>query len=341
MAPGRKTLRRVQWAIEVTPGSQVTTATVLWRGTANGVEDTRKIEEIEEQVGKLGGTNRSTVTLFGSTMTLEETPATFEQLPYLLAMAFGGPVTGVQDGAGTDYIYTTNIPEGTIPTLKTYTVKAGDDAEVLKFGYAHCPEFTISFVAGETVKMTATINGQETTAGSFTSVAIPSVTELITSLGKVYVDTIGGSYGGTQVTNQILSGEIKFSPVHVEKVTLDGSRDFSFVAYTGHKVTGRLTFEHDTAEILATSGGVHDSFATQTAKKLQVKFESSAAVATPGTTYSKKTVIVNLPIKWNKVSVLGDQDGNDTVDAEFTSNYDVTADDSGQVIIVNELSALP
>lgn len=341
MAPGRKTLRRVQFGKENTSGTQVA-ATTLWRGTANGIEDTRVIEAIEEQVGKLGGTNRSVVTRFGSTLALEETPATFEQLQYLLAMSFGGPVTGVQDGAGSDYIYTTNIPEGSVPTLVTYTFEAGDDAEALEFGYGHCPEFKISFVAGETVKMSATINGQETTTATFTgSIGIPSVTELVTSLGKFYVDAIGGTYGSTQVANQILAGEITFKPVHVEKMTLDGSRDFSFVAYTGHTITGRITFEHDTAAILATSGGVHDAFANQTAKKIQLKFESAAAVATPGTTYSKKTVIVNLPIKWTKVSALGDQEGNDTIDAEFVSQYDVTADDSGSVIVVNELSALP
>lgn len=339
MAPGRKTLRRVQLGNESTPGTQVATDTI-WRGTANGIEDTRTVEMIDEQVGKLGGTNRSVVTRYGSTLALEETPATFEQLPYLLAMSFGGPITGVQDGAGSDYIYTTNIPETAIPTLTTYTFEAGDDAEALEFGYGHCPEFTLSFVAGETVKMSATIRGQETTTATFTSNSIPAVTELIASLGKLYIDAIGGTYGSTQVSNQILAGEVTFSPVHEEKITLDGSRDFSFVAYTGHEITGRITFEHDTAALLATSGGVHDAFANQTAQKLQIKFESAAAVTTPGTTYSKKTVIINLPIKWTRVSTLGDQNGNDTIDAEFMSKYDVTADDSGQVIVVNELTAL-
>ena len=341
MAPGRKTLRRVQWAVEVTPGTPVTTSTALWRGTSSGIEDARTIEEIEEQIGKLGGTNRSAVTLFGSTLELEETPATFEQLQYLLAMAFGGPVTGSADGVGSDFIYTTNIPENSGPTLVTYTVKSGDDAEALKFDYAHCPEFKLTFAAGETVKVSATLRGQETSTATFTAVTASAVTELLGSLGKVYIDAIGGTYGSTQVANQILAGEIVFSPVHVEKPTLDGSLDWSFVIYTSHKITGRLTFEHDTAAILATSGGLHDAFKTQTAKKLQIKFESAATVTNPGTTYSKKTVIVNLPIKWNKVSVLSDIEGNDTVDGEFTSNYDLTADDSGQVIVVNELSALP
>lgn len=335
MAPGRMDLRRVIVGWETSAGTQVA-GTTIWGGTSDGIEDMLTIEQIGEQIGKFSGSDRSVVTAYKSQLALPEVAATFEQLPYLLAWSFGGPKTGVQDGAGTDYLYTTNIPETSGPTLLTSTFEAGDDHQAYEFGYGHCTEWKLQGAGGETLKMSATIAGQQKSTATFTAGQVrPTVSEILVSKGKFYLDAIGGAYGGTQVVAQLLAVDISFTAKLEPKYTIDGSLDFTFVAYTGHEISGSLLFENDTAaqaEIL--------NFESQTPRKLQLKFEG-ATVSTPGTTYSKKTLIINLPIKFGKVNTLSDQNGNDTISLDFTSKYNVTADDSGQVIIVNELSALP
>ena len=337
MAPGRKDLRRVQfgWENPAAPGTQVV-ATARWRAPTDGIEDMLTVEQIPEHIGKFTGSDRSTVTAYKSQLALPETPATFEQLPYLLAISLGGPKAGVQDGAGTDYLYTTAIAEGTIPTIQTLTVEAGDDNQAYEFGYGHCPEFKLAGAGGETLKMSGMIMGQQKTTATFTAgVSLPTVEEVLVSKGKIYLDAISGAYGGTQIVAQVLAVDLNFKAFLIPKYTLDGLLDFTMVIYTGHEITGSILFENDTqaqAEIL--------NYETQTARKLRLQFEG-ATVGTPGTTFSKKTLRIDLPIKFSRFGPLTDQEGNDTILGEFTSRYNTTADDSGSIVVVNELAALP
>jgi hypothetical protein len=242
----------------------------------------------------------------------------------------------VQDGAGTDYLYTTAIAEGTIPTIQTLTVEAGDDNQAYEFGYGHCPEFKLAGAGGETLKMSGMIMGQQKTTATFTAgVSLPTVEEVLVSKGKIYLDAISGAYGGTQIVAQVLAVDLNFKAFLIPKYTLDGLLDFTMVIYTGHEITGSILFENDTqaqAEIL--------NYETQTARKLRLQFEG-ATVGTPGTTFSKKTLRIDLPIKFSRFGPLTDQEGNDTILGEFTSRYNTTADDSGSIVVVNELAALP
>jgi hypothetical protein len=107
---------------------------------------------------------------------------------------------------------------------------------------------------------------------------------------------------------------------------------------TGYKATGELTYEHDTA--VSGTGGAKEFYRNQTAKLLQLKAEGSA-FGTGGTDYQNKTFILNLPIKFTKIGVLGDQNGNDIVVMSFRSRYNLTAGNAGAVIVANELTALP
>ena len=89
MATGIKRLQRLQMGPEVTPGTAVA-ATAVWRGAGNQMSDDMVIEEIEEMVGILDGTDRTAIVQLMAGIELSETPLTFEHLPYLLAMGFGG-----------------------------------------------------------------------------------------------------------------------------------------------------------------------------------------------------------------------------------------------------------
>lgn len=342
MAPGRKELRRTQWGLESVIGTAVA-ATAIWRGPAATMVDARTVVESEEQIGIIGGADRTHIPKLDATLTIPETELTFEQGPYPFAMLYGGATTGVADGSGSSgFKYLTTIPTTTAPTAKTYTVETGDDFEAEEMENSVATKVTISGVAGEAVKVTFDLIGRQATRVSFTAApSIPTVEDIITSVGGLYLDAIGGTIGTTLVSNQLLAFSIDFEAMWVPKYTVDGQKYFSYVMFANKRVSGSLTFEHDT--ITSGSGGGKADWRAQTAKLMRLQFTgSNYGTAGSGTTFTaKKGLRIDLPIKWLSWSELSDQDGNDTIEATFVSKYNATAGNAGSVLFTNELSALP
>lgn len=336
---GIKRLQRIQLGKETTPGTAVV-ATTRWRGMGATLDDQRVVEEIEEMMGIIEGADRTVITQLLGGIELAETPATTEQLQYLLAMGLGGPVTGSADGAGTDKVYTTTVPTTAKPTLVTYTIEGGDDFEVQRLEYAVAKKITIKGTMGQTARMSATLLGRQVQrfASGFTAATIPAVSELPVQQGKLYLDAIGGTYGTTQVTNVIIAFQIDIEPVIQPVFTMDGNLYFAYPSYIGHKITGTLTFLHDTAAGGA-SGALSD-FRAQTPKKLQIKLLGDA-VTTGGTTYQNKQILINLPMKYLSPGPMTDNNGNDIYTFKLRSRYNTTSGEAGQVIVVNELASLP
>ena len=123
----------------------------------------------------------------------------------------------------------------------------------------------------------------------------------------------------------------------VPKWAIDGNKYFSHLVYAGHKITGKITFEHDTA--VRRSGGAKADFEARTARKLRINLLGSA-LTTPATHATKK-VTIDMPIKYLKAGTLDEMDGNDIVDMEFSSKYNATAATQGSIVVVNQLTALP
>lgn len=338
MATGVKKLRKIQLGKEVTPGTAVA-ATTIWRGTGV-LDDQREVVPVDEDVGILGGTDRSDIPYVLAGLEMEETPATFEQLQYLLAMALGGPTTGVADGVGDGYVYTTNVPEGTLPTAAPYTIQGGDNFEVERMEYALCTALTLTSVAKATLKMSATLIGRQVERmASFTgALSIPPVEGILTQRGKIYIDDVGDDYGDTQVSGQVLGLSLELAPVWEPKFFMDGDLWYGAAKFTGYALSGSITFEHDSA-VTGDTNGEKYNWRNEVARLLRVEFLGSA-FATAGT-YTNKTFRMDLPIKWTKFNPISDQNGNDIVVADFYSKYNVTKGDAGQFVVVNELSALP
>jgi hypothetical protein len=337
MAPGRKRLQRIQWGLETVPYT-ANAATARWRGKGSMPEDTRVIEEVEEDIGIIGGTDRTNVTLYGGALSLAEIPASFEQLQYLFAMALAGPLAGVADGIGSGFVYTTTIPTTAGVLATPFTIEGGDDFEVDRLEGCVITKISFSGTAGESLKVSATISSRYNEKSSFTAaLTIPVIEDILVSLGKVYNDAIGGTIGTTQIANQILGFKLDFEPKWEWKPTMDGSLKPSFVWFTDINISGELTYEHDTA--VSGTNGAKQYFRNQTPRLLQLKFEGSN-LTTPGT-YTKKSLIFNLPIKYTKAGAITDKNGNDTVVMGFRSRYNVTAGTAGSIVLVNEVATMP
>jgi hypothetical protein len=340
MAQGRANLGKIQLGRETTPGTSVA-ATTVWRGAASSIEDQRVVNYVEEMVGILGGTNRSYISELLAGIKLEQTELTFEQFQYILAMAFGGPVSGSADGAGTDFIYTTNVPTTSTASMtgRTFSVRGGDDAEVELMEYGFAAEFSLKVAIREAWKIEASIIGRQAAVSSFTgAIGLPVVTEALAGGTKVYLNAVSGDYGDTQVSSQVVGAEIKIKTGLYPQFTLDGQLYFTTILRSDPEITGKLTFLHDTAALGA--AGEKLNWRNETPRLLQIKIQSPVAVGTPGTTYTYPSIIVNLPIKWDKFSALERKEGGSMVTGEFTSKYDETKDDAGAFIVVNEISTL-
>jgi hypothetical protein len=331
---GRRSLRFIQLGRESTAGTSVA-ATTIWRGVGT-IKDNFAVTPVSEDVGIIGGTDAVNNPMKGGSLAISQTPATFEQFLHILEMSVK-TATPAQDGAGTDYIYTYAFPTTSGNTIKTYTIEGGDDTGEEEMPYCFVNDWTLSGNGRTAWQLQANIQGREVTASTKTgSLTLPAINYMNFGLSKLYIDAIGGTYGSTQKSNTLRGASIKFVSGIQPKDTADGRLDFSFVQGTDYTCTGQLEFEHDS---IALANKV--DWRALTARKLQIKIEGTTAFATPGTTYSVPTVIINLPIRWSNFEKIGEANGNDIVQGSFMSKYNTTAAGAGSIINVVELSAVP
>lgn len=330
---GVKALRKIQMGQESTAGTAVA-ATALWRG--RGVlEDMQDQVSVEEDVGMLIDVDRTYVPKKYAGLSFESIEATFEQLPYIFQAGIND-VAGVQDGAGTDYIWTWNLPTTSANTPQTFTLEMGDDQAVEEMEYAFIEKLTLEGKAGEAWMMGADWRGRKVSTSAFTgSISLPTVEEMLFSKTKLYIDDVGGSIGTTQKSNTLMDAALELTTGFVPIWAAHGD-EVVFAAVKQVKVAGslKITFEHDSIAVAEKA-----NWRAQTPRLIRLLCEGDA-VATPGTTYSNKTMIIDLAGKWETFDALSDSDGNDTVVGNFKIAYNATAALAGQFVIVNELSTL-
>lgn len=199
--------------------------------------------------------------------------------------------------------------------------------------------FTITAVAAGDLTVTETTAVEAagvsiTVEQTFTAVAVPTVEDILFNKGKLYIDAIAGTIGTTQKSNTFLSFELDLTTGWKGQPTGDGRLDYSFTKVTKPSWTLKVTFEHDgsaTAEKAFWMAG--------TPRLVRLKFEGSALV-TAGTTYTYKTLIIDVPGVWTDFSALEVDDGNDVISGTLKGGYNSTSGTGGQLIIVNSLTSL-
>lgn len=331
---GIKGLRKIQLGLESTSGTPVA-ATALWRGLGT-IED--KIEPlfVEEDVGIIGGTDRTAIPQLLAEIEMEAVPATFEQLPYLGSAGIKNIVAGGADGAGTGKIYTYTAPTTAKNTIKTYTIEGGDDQQAEEMEYAFVEEMNLVGKAGEVLTMQALWKGRQVSLGSFTgAISVPIVEEILFSKGKLYIDAVGGTVGSTIQSQTLLGMDMKIVTGWMPVFSADGALYFSHHEMGVPEITCSLTFEHDAIGVARKA-----DWRAETPRLFRLIFEGSA-VATPGTTYTYKTLILDFAAKVEKVDKLDEVDGNDILNVQLRSKYNATSASFFEMLIVNELATLP
>lgn len=334
---GIKKMMKVQLGRETTAGTAVA-ATAIWRGTG-APEDKRVIEFPEEDVGYLGGTDRSECVSIAGAITLSQS-ATFEQIGYPFQAGVKKVTSPTTDTGGSGRVYTYTFPTTTVPAINTdisaFTIEGGDNVQAQEMAYCVCETIRITGRPNELLQVESDWFGREWSNTTFTgAISLPSVSGIPFNKGALYIDTAGGTLGTTLKSATLLGMELEvktgWKPVPVG----NGQLYFGFTKNVGSEVRLRITFEHNSdaeTEIAA--------WRAQTARLIRVEFEGTA-LQTAGSSYDSKTLRIDLAGKWVKFDPLGDNDGNTICVGEFLARHNATANKYAEVIVVNELASLP
>ena len=329
--PGVKMLRKIQLGRESTAGTAVA-ATTVWRGEGAG-EDNVQIVFPSENVGILGGVNRSFIPALGGSAQMSGM-ATFEQILHVLEAGINA-VTPVADGAGTGKVSTYTFPTTAQLTPKTYTIEAGDNQQAEELEYAFVESFSLNGKAGEGLALEASWLGRQWITTTYTpALSLPVVEDILVSKAKLYIDAIGGTIGTTQVSNTLLSMGLDVKTGIVAVHTADGNKYFSFTKQTAPEAGLQLVFEHNASAVAEKA-----NWRAGTPRLIRLEFQGSA-LGTPGA-FTTKTLRLDFAGTWEKFGALADQDGNDTVVASFKPLYDLTAAKFAEITVVHNLTSVP
>jgi hypothetical protein len=329
MAYGVKALSKIQLGKETAAGTEVN-ATTIWRG--EGVmKDDSPIKFVDEDLGSLQDQGRTYTPRVGCTVELDETPASFEQLPYLGMAGIDGSVTGTVDGTGTGYIYAFTLATSTQKAPKTYTLEGGDNSQEYQCLYGFCEEFMLSGVKNEAVTMSAKLRGRQMAAGTFTgSLSVPTVEVILFNKGVIYVDDT--TIGTTQKTGTWLGFKLNIPTGFVAGYYGDGQLYFYAVKQTDLKaITGELVLENDTTGVAEVAKA-----RAETTRLVRMVF-SGSTLTTAGTAYTYKTLKIDLALKYTAVPESKPEDGDNVLAFPFKLVYHASG---GVMTVVNQLSAL-
>ncbi|GEM_PF-1014997 len=340
---GIRALRKIQFGLETTPGTAVA-ATHVWRGTGT-LKDEKVPKAVKEEVGANHSLGLVYYSQAGAVIKLASTPASFEQLPYILATGVEDTTTGAADGSGSGKIYQFDSPVGDNAAsndIATLTVRAGDNQRVDVAEYVFCESFKIKGAKGGPVTIEAALRGRQATDGDFTTgIDADTVEPILFGAGKLYLDADGGTIGTTLKSATLLGFEFGGDTGWIPLWTADGALYFAAPVYVGNNadtggkaLTGKLMLVHNSnaeTELAAARAG--------TVRLMRLKFEGSA-LTTPGTTYTYKTFILDAAIQYTDVPDLGEEDDLDVLELPFRVVENDARNLSWSAIVVNEVSAL-
>ncbi len=332
---GIKTLRKIQLGRESSAGTAVA-ATTIWRGPAQMPVDDQKKVIPDENIGFTSKVTRQYTPQKIASMTLPSTEATFQQILHPLEAGVK-TVTPSADGVGSGKIYSYPLPSGDVNTIKTYTMEGGDNKVEEEMEYAFVVDFELSGKKNEAWMLTSNWQGRQATVTSFTgALSVPSVSTMLFNKSKLYIDNVGGTLGGTQISNSWIGAKLKVTTGLKAQFTGDGNLYFSFMDFIGAKATLELDLLHN-----ATTAAERVLWRSDTPRQIRLLVEGNS-LTTPGTTYSKETFRADLAGLYTSFGAPNDEDeGVNVMKATFEAAYDATAALFVNFLNVNELSSVP
>lgn len=329
MAYGIENQRSIRFGQESSAGTAVA-ATAIWRGPGAQIESGKVVERPSENVGLNVVTERSYIPYEEASIDIPETVATYEQICYPLEGGVKQILTGSADGAAAK-VYDYALDETAANTIKTFTIEAGDNNAVSEMNYSVCREITLTWAAKAGLMVAQKWFGAKRTAGvAFTALTLPTVEEILVPTITI---TDGGTAIGTTAFDGTLVGyQLTYNTGWQPVATGSGNIQFSGIKYVGASATLRMSFEHD-----ANASTEYGKYAAQTTRLVRIKHEGSALT---GSTYSKKTFMIDFAGRYTAFPPFEATDGDDILNVELQAGYNTAADLFCRFLVVNALAAV-
>lgn len=328
---------RVQMGREGTAGNEVD-ASQFWRGLAGFLDEQQTLIFVDEHIGSIPGKDRTYIPQVLAGIAFPDTPATFEQITTLFAAGIQDD-TPAADGGGSGKIYVYQPPvdwnQPGITFIKTYTIETGDEEAAEVATYCVPAEFSLKGAMGEALMVSSTWFGRQAATTTFTSgLSYLAVEEILTQKGIIYIDN-AGSLGGTPITNSISQFELSVTTGWIPRFTAGGELFFSKAVYTRPEILLSIVFEHED-QVVAEKVLMR----AQTARSIRLIFTGSE-LGTSGTTYTYKTLIIDLAGKWETFDTISESDGVSEVAATFRARDNDTENMFAKFTVVNESAGYP
>jgi hypothetical protein len=334
---GIKGLRRLQLGKEATPGTAVASTALLdFNGT---IKDDRELIFPDEAIGYLPGRTRTYTGKYGASLEMEG-PLSFEQFPYILDASVAG-ATPTSDGTGSGMIYVYTFPTTTATPstdLFTYTIEGGDNVAAEEMEFSYIDNFSLSGRFGEAWNLSATWKARQCSTSTFTpssDVTVTTVESVLFTKTKLYVNATTDTIGTTEIAGSLIEAELSVDTGWSEKPVASGNLYFNDVKMIAPEILLTITMEHDSNSIAQ-----KDAWRAETARLIRLNIFGTA-LASAGTTYTYKTVNIDLAGKWESWDKIDEIDGNDITKGVFRARYDTTAAFYARITVVNELTAMP
>ena len=331
---GIKALRRLMMGAEDSNAQGTRVApTTYWRGIGT-IQENREVIFPNEDVGIFAGVDRNYTARAESILQLENTEATFEQLPYIFEMGMHHDTAPTSDG-GFNYAFpiaSTDIYSTT--DLATYSWEGGDNIAAVYFAHGFVRTFNLNGEAGGALMVNAEVFGGETApttdSGNFTSgVTIPTVTEILFSMCELAIDNVGSGVATTTISDTLLSMNMAVTTGWTPVYTASGSIDWSFVKQTQPEIIVSLTFEHNASAVAEIA-----AWRANTARVMQLAFTDHQT--------GDMDLTIDMVGRWDNFEKIGERDGNDIVTGNFRVRYNPSeASFYFQVNVINGLATLP
>ena len=224
---------------------------------------------------------------------------------------------------------------------QTYTVEGGNNIRVDRSGYSFPTSFEISGKGGAdmdalmlssswTTRQWQKVNG-------FTPAITPqAVSEALFGHSRIFIDDISGTMGLTEKPDTLASFGYKANTGLRHQFSGNGNLFFGKAERKGKvQIACAISLYQNAAGLVE-----YDAWLNGTPRLLRIKIEGPALVSA-GTTYSKKTLILDMPGTWSNFPNPSDIEGAEVLAGQFRPAYDPTAGVGPSITLVNELATLP
>lgn len=340
---GHKALSKVQMGQEGVAGTAVA-ADFIWRGPYAGLKDARSTERVEEDLGIALKSSRKYASMLLAEFGMPVTNLTPEQAVHIFEAGIKQVNTGVADGtASSGYLYTYPFPLTSLNTISTYTIETGDESQAEEAEYCFVKAFTISATKGESVQISAEWVGRQVTNATFTpALSAPTVSEIHSSSGLVWIDDPGSGFGTTAVAaGNILEMTLNVTTGLVPMFTID----------SGNLYFHSMHFDSDSFEASMEIKFVHDTLAVaekakwraNTDRLVQVQFTGDAyGTVGSGTLLSGyKGIQIQFPCSYEDFSAIEHEEGKSIVTATLSGGYENSSAEGLEIIVANEVASVP